>query len=325
MSATIRETMLASGRSTVSDSINIIIVVYQNPLDEVHALMRTLIDSAEQAGYAAFGTIVVNDDRDVSSGDERVTVHRGLGNVGFANGVAVGVRSGPSDYILIANPDCTVMEDAAIRFFLRLRSTPGILVPVLEKSPGQVDINIYQSWVFTPTRRLSRIVCARFLLQSASSSIPVLVKAPGTFVGMPTRLAKKLDYPFDRSFYLYGEDRDLSIRARRLRVPMTLAREVRVLHPGGGSSEGMTVVVERAKADGMLRVAHRRYGPAGARVMALNLYAEAWLKDRIRGTSLRGPRHWAVERWASAAPAPAAPLDQHEVSAITDYDVAKDL
>ncbi|MDD7945815.1 glycosyltransferase [Microbacterium sp. NE2HP2] len=284
--------------------LNVVIVLYQNSIEDVVEVAQTLMSAAQQTGYTARTTIVVNDQSQPVVSDSRIDIVQGQGNVGFATGVAIGVQKLQSDFTLIVNPDCEIAPDDAVNFLTALAEAKGILVPLLEKRPGAIDFHIYQSWVFTPTRQLSRIVCRRFLTHGSSARLPRLMKAPGTFLGMRTQLALSLDSPFDRSFYLYGEDRELSLRARKLGLPLCIQRDVRVLHPGGGSAEGGRELIERAKADGMLRVAYARYGRPGVAMMIVNLHLEAIFKDLLRGSSLGGARRWTTRRWLRSSLTP---------------------
>lgn len=298
--------------------VNIVTVLYRNSWPEVESLMLTLLDAAERAGLSATATIVVNDDQDVSWDDHRGTVIRGHGNVGFAAAVSMGIKLNPTEFSLIVNPDCIVAPADAYAYMCDLATTDGILIPLLEKSKGDVDLHIYESWVFTPSRRLSRIACRRFLLHSKKELLPRFVKAPGTFIGMRTHLAIRFDSPFDSEFYLYGEDRDLTMRLRAAHVPLRLTRKARVLHPGGGSSDGGRELIERAKTDGMLRIAFRRYGRIGLRLMTWNLIVEARLKDALRGSQLREPRRWAIARWCQMATLPPPPLTSHLLAGVAE-------
>lgn len=297
----------------VAADINIVIVVFRNPQEDVSLLMTTLLDAAAETGYSARASIVVNDDRRLALADDRTDVISGHGNVGFARGVALGVDNVDSRYTLLVNPDCLLDRESALVFLRSLAPGCGILVPLLEKRPGDIDVAIYENWVFTPTRRASRVACSLFLLSKRSSTLPRLVKAPGTFIGMETTIAQRLEGPFDRDFFLYGEDRDMTLRARRLGIPLRLVRDARVLHPGGASTEGMRDVVDRAKADGMLRVADRKYGRIGVQLMMRNLLWEARIKDALRGTRMLAARRWTNDRWARARPNNPEPLTQEQL------------
>lgn len=314
--------------STVADlgsSVNVVIVAFHNSASEVSELFNIISQAGQDAGMVMSTTLVVNDENSyVCSPD--TTVISGHGNIGFSAGIALGVRSVESDYVLIMNPDCVITKQNIERLFTRLNSNCGILVPILEMSPGKVDINIYQSWVFTPARQISKLACKKFLLRSTSEAFPRFVKAPGTFLLMKTSVALLLDAPFDDSFYLYGEDRDMTFRARAMGIPMTLVRDVVIGHPGGASARKVSSLVARSQADGMLRVAYRRYGPLGLHLMKLNILVEAAVKDFLRGTKLMRSRRWAIRRWRHRGPAPALrQLDFKDLAAIAEIrDETKD-
>jgi GT2 family glycosyltransferase len=305
--------------------VNIVIVVYQNAEHEIRTLVSALLSGARQLGWEARASVVLNDDSQYAS-DADVRVFSGHGNVGFARGVSIGATGHKSQHTLIVNPDCVVDPDTVTKFLRAMAESTGLVVPLLEKAPGVIDVAIYESWVFTPTRQLSRVVSSRFLRRSRSTKLPRLMKAPGTFIGMPSRVVDELNRPFDESFYLYGEDRDLSFRARKKGLTIDLVREARVLHPGGGSTEGMREIVDRGKADGMLRVAFRKYGRIGLLAMMLNVMAESIVKDALRGTSLTPSRRWTIRRWRESWPGPAPALTSNELARIAaTKHVLKDL
>lgn len=284
--------------------VNVVIVGYRNGEINLLRVARRLLAAAKAENLTAIATIVLNDDA-IMAPLPGISVIHGHGNIGFARAVSIGVDAVSSLYTVIVNPDCDFESESVRPVLRRLGSDCGILIPVLEKAPGVVDINIYQAWVFTPTRRLSAVISQRFLFSSSGERLPRLMKAPGTLVAMETALAHRLNNPFDSSFFLYGEDRDLTFRIRRQRIPITLVREARILHPGGASGTTVTRLVSRGRADGALRVAYRRYGRIGLYFMKLNLLLEAAVKDAVRGSSLLVDTRWAVRRWRGAAPAPA--------------------
>lgn len=277
-------------------TINVVTVAFRNSTDEVRRLVESLRLAGESAGFGVSITVVANDDADFSDLSTDCMLVQGHGNVGFGRGVRRGVTAVPSDYVIVVNPDCEVAPDDIAPVMQALTPGCGVLVPVLEKSPGVIDVNLYQSWVFTPMRHVSRLACRWFLQQSSSEKIPRLVKAPGTFLAMQTGIAVEMG-PFDDGFFLYGEDRDFTFRARRARIPLHLVRGARVLHPGGQSGKSVAELVARSRADSMLRIAHRRYGAVGLVLMKANLLSEAWIKDRLRGTNTLPSRRWATRRW----------------------------
>jgi GT2 family glycosyltransferase len=299
--------------TNATQTISIVMVLFRNDNELVRRLVRSLDDAARRAGFETEVVIVVNDES-AFEGDGAEVVISGQGNVGFAAGVERGIRAARGEHCLIANPDCLPDVDQFAVFFGAMARTNGIMVPVLVDEFGVVDYVTYENWVFTPGRLLAEKICQRHLLRSSAETLPRLTKVPGTFIGMKTQIARMLNCPFDSDFFLYGEDRDMTRRARKARIPIILCRDVRITHIGGESGKTVSTMVERCRSDSALRIAHRKYGRLGVYAMAIDLLVLASLKSMKGRRGLLAPNLWAVRRWLSTFRVP-CPLDQDILAA----------
>lgn len=271
--------------------IAIVMVVYKNDVDQVAQLVTSLKRAIEIAGSICGDVVIVNNDN-VRLGykpDDGLRIVEGHGNVGFAAGTALGAEQTDSQYLFFVNPDCAVANPHDISdLFKGLEDLNEIRVPMIKTISGAIDYRCYEAWVFTPVRKVSAVVCWIFLHRSSQCRIPRLVKIPGTAVLMSSTAVQDLDSPFSREFFLYGEDRDLTFRARKARYSLRLVRSASIRHDAGESGRSVPDVVVRSKWSSNLLVAERRYGRAGRLLMNANLHVEKRLKACLRRPSLIG-------------------------------------
>lgn len=286
-------------------SITIVIVVFRNDMDQLLQLATTLVEAGRAAGYAADAYIVVNDDSNTAQLSD-FHVLQGQGNVGFARGVRMGVEASHSDVIAVVNPDIEADLVQFTRMFAGVVPGRTISVPILIDVNGRIEFETYEDWVFTLGRQIAARVCKRFLLRSNGTELLRFTKVCGAFIVLERKIALELNGPFDVDFFLYGEDRDLSWRARKSGIALKLRRDVQVVHIGGVSGSSAVELVMRAKADSALRIAHRKYGKFGMLIMAVDLLAEAAIKSPQSGWSQFSARLWAVKRWLGQSGVPTA-------------------
>lgn len=286
-------------------TITIVIVTFRNDMKQVSHLVSTLLQAGQAAGYETEAIIVVNDDS-CTADLSRHRVLQGHGNVGFARGVRMGVAASSSDFIAIVNPDIEPSLIQFTRMFVGTELGRTISVPVLTDTKGRIEFETYEDWVFTFGRQVAARVCKRFMLHSTKTVLGRFTKICGAFIVLERTVALELDGPFDVDFFLYGEDRDLSRRARDRGIVLKLRRDVQVIHVGGVSGSSAAELVMRAKADSALRIAHRKYGNLGVLVMSADLLAEAVIKSPRSGWTTFAARLWAVRRWFAQSGVPAA-------------------
>lgn len=286
------------------ETITVVIVAFRNDMNHVSHLASTLIQAGEAAGYQTEAFIVVNDDS-FAANLTRYRIFQGHGNVGFARGVRMGVEASSSEFVAIVNPDIEPNLVEFTRMFVGMEPGRTISAPVLTDTNGRIEFETYEDWVFTVGRQVAARVCKRFMLHSTKTDLGRFTKICGAFIVLERRVALELDGPFDADFFLYGEDRDLSRRARNRGIVLKLRRDVQVVHVGGVSGTSAAELVMRAKADSALRIAHRKYGKLGVLVMSADLLTEAAIKSPRSGWSIFAARLWAVRRWFAQPGVPA--------------------
>lgn len=296
-----------------AQSVDFVIVAFRNEASELFELTSALNRHTGQGRVI----VVANDDAEYSVPDDAIVI-QGHGNVGFAAGVRLGVLAGEADYVVIVNPDCVVDQRALSRFVAEFRPGCGILVPKLLTEHGEFDYYPYENWTFAVGRKLAEARCRRELTLPRGAELPGFAKIPGAFIGLERRVALALDSPFDSTFFLYAEDRDLTDRARRSGVPIRFLSDIEITHIGGLSGSTVSHLVETCKTDGSMRIAYRRFGRLGAVLFALDTLVVDVAKQVLKRGAGPKPHVAALRRWARSWFADPGALSSAQLHDITE-------
>ncbi|WP_157756727.1 glycosyltransferase family 2 protein [Plantactinospora sp. KBS50] len=182
-----------------------------------------------------------------------VTVLTGHGNAGFAvavNRAAYGVRSA---VLLLVNPDCVVPPETARTLVEVVANRPevGIAGPRLLDAQGRVAVSAH------PFETLRTVVASRF----GGTLVPVALRrwlaggqrrrayaaclrgarptpvdwVSGACLAVRTSLFTAVG-GLDEAYFLYYEDEELCLQARRRGAEVLYVPSVAAVHSGGGSS-----------------------------------------------------------------------------------------
>jgi hypothetical protein len=313
-------------------TVAVVIVSYRSAALAIECLRSLLVERS--AGGLNIRAVVI----DNASGDHpliaRAVAENGWGswvmpvlaprNGGFAYGNNLGIRhalqSGPADYVYLLNPDTQVRTGAIATLVRFLESQPRIGIagssfenedggewPIAFRFPSLVS-ELSQALGFGPLiRLLDRWSVAREMSQAARQQVDWICGA-----SMMIRIAVlEAIGGLDEGYFLYFEETDFCLRARRAGFPTWYLPESRVMHVGGQST-GVTERNTAAKRlpaywfDSRRRYFAKAFGTAHA--MAIDLvvvvaYPLGWLKrfvlrqrrqtvphyyrDFIRGSVLR--------------------------------------
>ncbi len=154
-----------------------------------------------------------------------------------------------SRYVLLLNPDTVLTEDAISNMVAFMDASPdvGIAGPKLLRADGSLDLACRRSFP-TPKVALYRMLglstlfprSPRFARYNLTYLDPDDITEVDSVVGAFMMLRwEALDAagPLDESFFLYGEDLDLSLRIKSLGWRVIYYPEVTVLHYKGESSK----------------------------------------------------------------------------------------
>lgn len=302
--------------------ITVCLVTYNTPAPVLAACLDGLAAAAVR--LAAPLDVVVVDNGSAAppvlpAGPLPVRVLLRPDNAGFAVAMNAAVRAARSPYVLCLNPDTVPEPDAlcALLDAARATATPALLSAWLVKQ-GRVQVDGLMHWWFS-LGRLARRAGYRARLERAAltagaGTVPVQ-KASGGALFATRSLLVGLG-PFDEGFFLYGEDADLSLRARAAGVPVLAVPAATVRHTGGGSTDASSAFVERARVDAQLRLFARHRGRVSGLLaradLALVTLVGLLAAERTSSGSAAGRRARLSElrRWALAREAPryGAPL-----------------
>jgi hypothetical protein len=239
-------------------------------------------------------------DPDPGPGGRVIVVHADR-NTGFAGGVMIGIetRSAPAaEYLWLLNNDAVAEADALAELLAALRREGGhalISSLVEDEATGLVwsDHARFLPWrmesrhrthLVRPIHNPEEAVAGR---APSWRSVPYL---PGCSLLIPFDLVRSIG-GLDRSFFMYGEDVDFSLRAVRAGYSLVTAGRSVVLHRT--SSGTAAVVRERMISEAGFRLTAKHYrwllpvALLGAVITGLKRVVTRhetwWLTARFRG------------------------------------------
>lgn len=173
-------------------------------------------------------------------------------NLGFAKGVNLGVRESEGEYVLLLNPDTQIIDNAieVVTQFARENPQYGLyggrtLQPDLTLEPsscwGAPTLWSMTMFAFGLTTLAPRhpILDPESLGQWNRDTVREVGIITGCFLLAKRDLWEKLD-GFDERYFMYGEDADLALRARKLGKNAVICPDAKLIHEVGKSSKTPT-------------------------------------------------------------------------------------
>lgn len=224
-----------------------VVVVSWNSRDDIPTCLRSLaavslplevvvVDNASADGSAEAARAAAPQATVLDAGD----------NLGFARASNRGWRATRAPYVLFLNPDARVAPGAveALRHVLETRPEVGIVGPLTRNADGTPQVSFGPD--LTPLaewrqRRRVRAVRARdpramAWLESATASEMEPAWVSGSCLLVRRRLLETLG-GFDEAFFLYEEDVDLCLRARKAGSRVVFTPRAEATHGLGRSME----------------------------------------------------------------------------------------
>ena len=258
--------------------VSILIVSYNT-----REWLRACLDSVrrETTGVAYEVVVVDNASTDGSADTVRrehpeVRLIEAGGNLGFARGVNLAAAAAGGEYLLLLNPD-TIVHDGAVQrlvAFARARPHHGVYGGRTLTPDGRLDPR--SCWGLpTPYSLLcfatglstafsgSRVLDPESLGPWRRDSVREVGMVSGGLLLLPRTLWHRLG-GFDPAFFMYGEDADLCLRARRLGCRPVVTPDATITHAVGAATRqraDKTVLVMKGKAT----LVRRRWSPAARR------------------------------------------------------------
>jgi GT2 family glycosyltransferase len=311
-----------SGRSAT-----VVVVTYNNAADITDCLRSLLTTTVTTRLHVVVVDNASKDEtvdlaRRIADDDDRVAIIVNTANAGFGAACNQGAAAGDDQFVVLLNPD-TVVHDGAVDALVAVADRPGI-GPVAGRtvdSTGRIDPLSAQN---VPSLRdtvwwaLAIPVWGRRLpgwLGRALGRNPVLLspdelaaeRPVGVVIGCLLAL-RRSDWTalrgFDESYFMYGEDVDLSLRARAVGLIPTYTPDAVITHYVGRSSHtfGAKLIVAMS---GRVTVMVRHWKPGRARLGQALLVAGTAL--RALGEIRSPTRPWtetlaARDRWRHGYP-----------------------
>ena len=230
--------------------LSVLIVSYRNP-DLTRACLASVF---EQTSATPFEVIVV----DNASGDgtpemierefPQVRLIRSEHNLGFARANNLAAREARGEFLLLLNPDTVVLDHALERLLAFARTQgPGVYGGRTLRPEGGLDPRscwgsqtLWSAFCFatglSTAFRGNRFLDPESLGGWQRDSVRDVGVVTGCLLIAPRSLWERLG-GFDERFFMYGEDTDLSLRARALGCHVRVTPDATIIHVVGASSD----------------------------------------------------------------------------------------
>ena len=227
--------------------LSIILVSYNT---KEHTL-KALNSVYEQTQNTNFEVILVdNDSKDgsleaVQKAFPQVQAYASGGNLGFAGGVHFGVDRSVGDLILLLNPDTLVLDGAIDKLVAFSKEKPGAGIWGGVTLNNDLSLNTQHAWarhdfgtlVFSALG-LSKIFSKNCWFNKANygcwnrDTVKEVDILSGCFFLTTRELWNTLG-GLDTSFFMYAEEADYCLKAKKLGYQPTVTPEARIVHHGG--------------------------------------------------------------------------------------------
>lgn len=290
-----------------------ILVISYNTREMTLACLRSVFAETRKSQYEAI--VVDNASSDGSSlaisamipGANLIASQE---NLGFAKANNLAAAQASGEWLLLLNPDTVVQDGAIDRLLTFARAHPEASIFGGRTVFGNGRLNPGSCWrrptpwsVFCVSTGISSIFPRSEMFSPESygawqrDSVREVDIVSGCFLLIRRELWNELG-GFDPAFFMYGEESDLCLRARRAGHRCMICPEASIIHYGGAS--------ERVRADKMVRLFraksllfHRHWAPVWRRFGVCCL--DAWSLTRLAGFAMlrtvRREKNEAYQTW----------------------------
>jgi GT2 family glycosyltransferase len=201
----------------------------------------------------------------IPAGEERVTVIRNEENLGFAAGCNIGIARGQSEYVLLLNPDCQILEGAVEELIAAVGRSErvGMAGPVLLNPDGSEQAGGRR---VAPTLRLSFVRAfglsrlrrffpsfSDFLLHQEPLPLrPIEIEAISGACMLVRRAAIAKVGLLDEHYFLHCEDLDWCKRFHQHGWSILFVPKAKVTHQKSVSSRQKPLATEWYKHKGIV-------------------------------------------------------------------------
>jgi len=211
-------------------------------------------------------------------------------NLGFSKANNVALKQCVGEYVLFLNPDTIVTEDcfsAAINFFkdhkdcaslgVRMLDGTGKFLPESKRSFPSPITSFYKlvglAFLFPKSKVFNKYALG-YLDENKSHEVDVLA---GAFLMVRKDLLDTVG-SFDETFFMYGEDVDLSYRLQQSGLKNYYLGELPIIHFKGESTKRGSLNYVKMFYNAMSIFVSKHYGGNKARIFALVINCAIWLR-----------------------------------------------
>ena len=253
-----------------------VLVISFNTRELTLACLRSLVDQTKRTTLEVIVVDNASDDGSAAAIAEQfpgIRLVRLQANVGFAAANNLAARDARGEFLLLLNPDTVVLQGAVDKLveFARSRTEAQIVGGRTVFADGR--LNAGSCWrrptpwsVACIGLGLTSIFPNSWIFARESygawqrDSVREVDIVSGCFLLIRRAVWEELG-GFDPAFFMYGEDADLCLRARKLGYRCLITPDAQIVHYGGAS--------EKVRADKMVRLFaakvqlfHRHWRPA---------------------------------------------------------------
>jgi GT2 family glycosyltransferase len=213
-------------------------------------------------------------------------------NIGFARANNLALRKALGKYVLFLNPDTSIQPNVlkdAVQYLtcnskvgaigLQMIDGKGYFLPESKRDQPSLLGSIFKLTGLAklfPHAAFFNSYALGHLDQNKVHSVPVLA---GAFMMMPTALAKKIG-GFDESFFMYGEDIDLSLRILQQGFENHYLGNLIITHYKGASSKQDPAYLDHFYGSMIIFIDKYRYlygGSIGVWCLKMGIRLIAWM------------------------------------------------
>jgi N-acetylglucosaminyl-diphospho-decaprenol L-rhamnosyltransferase len=198
---------------------------------------------------------------------DRVTLMRSPANTGFSGGHNLGMGHGPARYYLVLNSDGYLRPDflRAILKTADARPEMGLFAPRIEHKDGEAQVSLFR--FASPLSELIRAANSGPILKLLRRREVALPLDPdeaaiewASFACILLRAEMVAEIgPMDEGYFLYFEDAEYCLRARRAGWRIAHVPEAKMVHLRGGSGPVKALQKAKRRLPGYLYASRSRF------------------------------------------------------------------
>ena len=218
-------------------------------------------------------------------------------NLGFSKGNNLAIKKSIGEYILLLNPDTLVEEDTFEKVINFMDKTPksgglgvkmvdgkGIFLPESKRSLPTPEVAFHKifglSSIFPKSKKFGKYHCG-YLDKNENHEIEIL---SGAFMLMRKEALDKVGL-LDESFFMYGEDIDLSYRLIKGGYKNYYFSDTRIIHYKGESTKKSSVNYVFVFYNAMIIFAKKHFSQKNASLFSFLINIAIYLRAGVAITN----------------------------------------